>query len=204
LRGCDPDQRYRLFFVGGGIHSYFCPDGVQPDGAGRRHLDVQHQPPWENLPGVKGKSVTGRWGAVVDVSEVQGKPITVRLQECGSLTVRFVDPQGRPVAGHAPGLQLVLAPGPSAQEALRLGRLARETVWLLDPARDDFATQIPPPARDPKQTDAGGRITFFGLIPGATYRLLPRGREDEAGVREFSVAAEEHRRLPDIVLQRSE
>src|SRR5262249_6044563 len=136
--------------------------------------------------------------------EVQGKPVPVRLQQCGSATVRFVDPEGRPVAGHAPGLQLVLAPGPSAPEALRLGRLAGETVWLLDPAREDHDSGKPRPVRDPRQTGAEGRITFFGLIPGATYRLLPQGREDEAGVREFSVAAEEQRQLPEIVLKRGE
>jgi hypothetical protein len=175
-------------------------------GVDRFHLDCQHLPPLGDFPGVKGKSVTSRWGASVEISprEIPGKPITVRLQECGSVTAQFVDAQGTPVANHKPGLQLVLTPGPSAQEAMRQGRLAGETVWLLDPARDEFGRSWPPPERDTPQTDAEGRITFHGLIPGATYLLLPQGREDEGGVREFSVSAGEHRRLPDVVLRPTE
>jgi hypothetical protein len=204
LRGCDPDRQYRLFFTGSGIYSYHWEGGTDADGVTNLQLHAFHVPPLNDLPGCTQKSVTSRWGAVVDVypRETEGKPISVRLQECGSATVRFVDAQGTPVVNHKPGLQLVLTPGPSAQEALRQGCLAGEAVWLLDPARDELETQEPRPERDPTQADAEGRITCYGLIPGATYRLLPEGREDEPGVREFSVSAGENHWLPDTTIRR--
>ena len=42
-----------------------------------------------------------------------GQPLRVKLDPCGSLTMRFLDPEGKPVAGHSPNLMIDFTPGKS-------------------------------------------------------------------------------------------
>src|SRR5262249_10367106 len=41
---------------------------------------------------------------------VKRKPVEVKLKRCGEAQVRFVDPRGRPVAGHEPFLYVMVPP----------------------------------------------------------------------------------------------
>src|SRR5262249_38659838 len=50
-----------------------------------------------------------QWGAAVNLSGRQaGKPVTVRLQPCGSAKARCATLDGKPVPKHRPDLQLAL------------------------------------------------------------------------------------------------
>jgi hypothetical protein len=97
---------------------------------------------------------TGAWGATLELSPKQAgdEPVTVHLAPCGSARVRFLDARGRPRTDFRPGLFLELAP--------ERGILHELTFPVASPFR-----------KDGPQTDATGRCTFSGLIPGATYRF---------------------------------
>ena len=113
------------------------------------------------------------WGAVVHVSGKQaGKPLDVRLQPCGSAKARYLGADGRPVAGRltSADVRLVLAAGDSAFWG---GFVQHSNV------RKDW------------HTDAEGRITWRGLVPGATYRVHNR---------DFKVRSGEVLDLGDVVV----
>ncbi len=129
-----------------------------------------------------------------------GKPLRVELEPCGSLTVRFLDPDGKPVAGHSPSLMIVFTSGkpkndfsnkkdmPQADETF-VQNFDRVNCW-------DMAT------------DESGRITIPTLIPGLTYRLLEISDKRQADkpwtYREITVKPGEHLTLPDIVIRNSD
>jgi RNA polymerase sigma factor (sigma-70 family) len=124
-----------------------------------------------------------------------GEPVTVRLEACGTARARFVDDKGKPLAEYQPNLLLLLPPGPHpvpdgltdrAQRGLR-SRIALGADQL-DPRRYQKG-----PA-----TDAGGRATLPGLIPGATYRLLLSGGK----TRDFSVRSGEPLDLGELTAVR--
>ncbi len=48
-----------------------------------------------------------------------GKPLRVTLEPCGSLSLRFLDPDGKPVAGHIPSLMIVFTPGKPSNDLLK-------------------------------------------------------------------------------------
>jgi RNA polymerase sigma factor (sigma-70 family) len=100
------------------------------------------------------------FGAAVELSGKRDadRPVTVRLQRCGSATVRLVDKKGKPLAGHQPSILLILTPG---------GFVSGET--FLD--KDLGADAVYPPSGLVPSSDAAGRLTLPCLIPGATYRL---------------------------------
>src|SRR5262249_17460580 len=101
-------------------------------------------------------------GAVVKLPPKKAgkEPVTIRLQKCGSVTVRFVDKQGKPLAEVRPSLELQLTP-----RVLTLGPPPGTLAADRTPVRD----------LDPRnwnlKPDAKGRFTFVGLIPGATFYL---------------------------------
>jgi hypothetical protein len=89
-----------------------------------------------------------------------------------------VDGAGKPLAGYAPWLQLVVTPGPPIYQALKDKVLAAEVVSLTDKYGGDL------------KTDKDGYVTFQGLIPGATYRLKKTQAEPNNDVlKDFSVEA---------------
>jgi hypothetical protein len=151
LRGCDPEQTYRVIV----------DTGKLDDGAlvWRRGLDAKL---WM---GHLLKGTVGRLGAAVELSAKQanGQPITIQLVPCGAAAVEFVDQQGRPMAGHKPLLELLVTSGLTLQDALNQGALGAETIVLAGPIGESN--------KPPLQTDARGRLVFPGLIPGATYRV---------------------------------
>jgi hypothetical protein len=131
-------------------------------------------------------------GAVAEISARQshGQPVTVRLAPCGSARARFVDAQGKPVAGHQLPLVLIVTPGvlPSL-EALQKG-------WLY--ADFQFSGNMSRPLFRELRSDATGRITFPALIPGATYRLTDL---KEKPLAEFKAEAGKTVRLGDITVR---
>ncbi len=96
------------------------------------------------------------WGAVVQVSGKRaGRPLDVRLQPCGAAKARFLGADGKPVPGHRTSgdVRLVLSAGDLAFWG---GFVQHSNI------RQDW------------HTDAGGRVTWGGLVPGATYRVHDR------------------------------
>jgi RNA polymerase sigma factor (sigma-70 family) len=100
-------------------------------------------------------------GAVVELPGKQpaGDPITVRLQRCGSATIRFADKKGKPQARFEPTVSLVLTPGISLTGEPVLDKGVGTDVGYL-------------PRELVSRADAEGRMTLGNLIPGATYRVV--------------------------------
>jgi hypothetical protein len=113
-----------------------------------------------------------RLGAVARLSGKEAdKPATIRLQPCGSVTVRIVDEQGKPVPKFDTWVWLMVTPGMDPADQDRLDAPGKQAVFADVTLTADNST-------DRADTDADGRVAFRSLIPGATYRLggqLPRG-----------------------------
>jgi RNA polymerase sigma factor (sigma-70 family) len=135
-------------------------------------------------------------GARVVLSGADAKDeVTVRLQPCGKAAMRYVDGDGKPVKGIVPSLQLVLDADADSEMSHR-----------------DFLGR---PLRVPVASDAEGRVTVSGLIPGATYRYpdqirigggfggagLPRPPA-QPRLKEFTAEAGKTHELPDIIINR--
>jgi hypothetical protein len=164
LPGCDPDQTYRLVFVEHPwVHALFGAEA--PNTYGQLWL--------RELLGPQNKS-----GTTVEVSARKAavEPVEVRLAACGSAKVRFVDADGKPLAKHKPWVQLLMTPGPPANEAIRNGKLSAEVVTLISPHFDE------------PLADADGVLKMEGLIPGATYRIKLARLEGEV-IKEFTAEA---------------
>jgi RNA polymerase sigma factor (sigma-70 family) len=112
------------------------------------------------------------WGATVTLSGKQagGDPVTVQLAPCGKAVVRFVDADGKPLKDHPIQkpviLKMVVTPGPTCEQADDKGQLEADQVFA-----DNLMSRKDRVARKQLKTDAEGRCTYAGLIPGATYRL---------------------------------
>ena len=126
-------------------------------------------------------------------------PVTVRLEPCGAARARLVTADGKPIDHYParPLVWLVVTPGPMPQSIEKDdGPLFAEEAATteLDPVNYgmDF------------QSDAEGRLTLPGLIPGATYRIEDRTPALGGGVpvvrKEFTVQPGETRDLGDIVI----
>jgi hypothetical protein len=136
-------------------------------------------------------------GAVVELPGKQagGEEVTVRLSPCGTARARFLDARGKPLADYRPLLRLLLPPGPHP--------VPKSLPWKGEPLRDRidaFITTYRAPERETKgpATDAAGRITLTGLIPGAKYRLLLDGGK----ARDFTVRAGEVLDLGELTAAR--
>ncbi len=106
------------------------------------------------------------WGATLDVSGAQaGEDLTIRLKPCGTAKVRFVDPAGRPVAGHYSSFELVMTPGPNpmTRDDKERTELAADVSLVANVDRKHYWT--------PRRTDAEGRMMLNSLIPGTTYSI---------------------------------
>ncbi len=106
------------------------------------------------------------WGATLDVSgEQAGKDLTIRLKPCGTAKVRFVDPAGRPVAGHYSSFEMVMTPGPNpmTRDDRERAELAADVALVANVDRKHYWTQ--------RRTDAEGRMVLNSLIPGMTYSI---------------------------------
>jgi protocatechuate 3,4-dioxygenase beta subunit len=138
-----------------------------------------------------------RWGVAVTVSGKQkGKPLTVKLARCGSATVRFLGPDGKPRVGYSPRIEVVLTPGPPWDDFDDIRKrkvLAADDTSILALHYRLYLGK----GRDRGVTDARGRFNLPILIPGATYRVFdPNSRT--VSYRNFQVKAGEKLNLGDI------
>jgi hypothetical protein len=143
-----------------------------------------------------------QWGATLDVSGKQaGEDLTIRLQPNGRAKVRFVGPDGKPVANHRPHFEIVATPGTS-----NMSRDRKDQAELS--ADSEFVANI-----DRKHywhfptTDAEGRITLVDLIPGAMYRIMDFStvRDPKKGPqirKDFTVKPGEALDLGDILIEK--
>jgi RNA polymerase sigma factor (sigma-70 family) len=127
-----------------------------------------------------------QWGASVKVTpkEVGDKPLTVRLEKCGRVVVRFVNKEGKPVPGYSPYVNVVCRPGTKNVEA-----------------DSDFVANVDHinyHGGGGYASGADGRATFPALIPGVMYRLYGPGMKDK----EVSAKAGETADVPDVVVER--
>jgi hypothetical protein len=168
VRGLDPDKTYRLLFL---------EHPRMPKTWWTTEALESFDQLW--LPELLGPQ--NKRGASREVSPKKVKgDLVVKLAPCGKATVRFVDGDGKPLARYAPWLQLVVTPGPPIRQALEDKVLAAEVVALTGHNGD--------PQPGEPQTDAEGRVTLQGLIPGATYRLKKALQEPRNDVlKEFTV-----------------
>jgi hypothetical protein len=132
------------------------------------------------------------------IGRISGKdsnePVTVRLALCGSAVVRFVDSAGKPVAGHEPPLELVVQPGASKYDldTLEKGLVFADSDFVANVDRLNYW-------HGPR-SDAQGRLTLTALIPGATYRFVPRTAPNKEIARDFRVEAGQTITLPDVTV----
>jgi RNA polymerase sigma factor (sigma-70 family) len=137
----------------------------------------------------------GPWAAVALLSakKAAGRPVTVRLRPCCTATARFVDQEGKPLAGVRVVAEFVISPGlPWA------GSFNRKGVF----ADTFFMANLDVERHNDLRTDTDGRVTIPALIPGATYRLSvqpPQGGAYDSA-REFQVKAGQTLRLGDLVV----
>jgi RNA polymerase sigma factor (sigma-70 family) len=126
-------------------------------------------------------------------------PITVRLAPCGLAMARLVGPDGIPLAGYRDPylISMIVTPG-------RAGFSTDEADQDALAADGDFLSRIDPDHYNDLVSDAGGRVTFPALIPGATYRITDTTTEDDPGGRKtrsvFVARAGEAIELGEIVI----
>ena len=165
-----------------------------PDPLPDNHFEIRGVPPDGEFPVYildpirkQGKVLTCR-GADA------GKDLRVQLEPCGSATMRFVSPDGKPVAGHDPLLMVVFTPGISPimyYHSMRTEVIADETSISNFDHLNCWD----------RQCDETGHVQFPSLIPGMTYRLLGSDAQGNFAVEhEFVVKPGEHIDLPDITI----
>jgi RNA polymerase sigma factor (sigma-70 family) len=141
-------------------------------------------------------------GARVEMSGKQaGQEITVRLAPCGRATARYVDGDGKPLAGYHIAPDIVITPGRPAfaysaeDEATRAQPIAdAESLTNLD--RHNYWDKV--------KTAADGRITFPALIPGATYRIGRWDKDQWLPHKEFTAKPGETVDLGEVVIRKAE
>jgi RNA polymerase sigma factor (sigma-70 family) len=137
-------------------------------------------------------------GATVELTGKQtGEDVTVRLAPCGKATIRLLDADGKPIAKSQVSLEMVVTPGAAQYDFKKLyekGEMAADSDFVanIDRANPRNVPEIP-------LTDADGRITFSRLIPGATYRIVDVGDQDDMIKCEFKAESGKTITLGDIV-----
>jgi protocatechuate 3,4-dioxygenase beta subunit len=108
-----------------------------------------------------------RRGAAVEISAREsGDEPVIRLAPCGSVRVRLVDEAGKPVVRYRLVLEFLVIPGRFQCEFDGNFR-GEDLAACAGQALLGYGGHWGGPP-----TDADGRVTLSGLIPGATYRLL--------------------------------
>jgi RNA polymerase sigma factor (sigma-70 family) len=137
-----------------------------------------------------------RLGAVADLTAGSREtPAVVRLQPCGEATVRFANPDGRPLANLTVTPFVLLEPEVASDDSAALARRAdearpHEMAWA-DPLA--YRHCLGP------HTEADGRITLTGLVPGARYGLTHwDGVRSSCVAGPFTTRPGETLRLPDV------
>jgi hypothetical protein len=162
--------------VGDGL---FALHGCDPD---------KEYPVWFLEPG-KG------WAAGVTLSGKQaGDPVTVRLAPCGCAVARFVGAEGNPLKGQviwkSTMLRMVVTPAAGPLEA-------------NEEIAENLLSRKERVAQRSRKTDAGGRLSYSGLIPGATYRITVLDpKAGEVVKKEFRAESDKTLELGDVSLPR--
>jgi hypothetical protein len=140
-----------------------------------------------------------QWGAKLEVSgRNEGDPLVVRLLPCGAAEVRFVDAEGKPIAGYEASLLIVFAPGPTPQfvgrEAAKPGEFWADFEINANFDRLHYWNRI--------RTGKDGRCILPALIPGATYQLWFESPSGKNTILDFTAESGKTIKLPDIVVKR--
>jgi RNA polymerase sigma factor (sigma-70 family) len=104
-----------------------------------------------------------------------GEPATIKLQPCGKVKTRFLDKDGKPAKGHSLGLQFTL----DADRHAEMSHAEAMGGWNVL-----------------GHSDAEGRLTVGGLIPGVGYRYFD-GKKSQ----EITVESGKTQELPDITFR---
>jgi hypothetical protein len=180
------------------IHGYPWNDswgGPLPDPIRGGRFELQGLDPEKTYP-VYFLDAKNKLGATVQLSAKQaGGPVTVRLAPCGTAEVRYLDADGKPVAGIPPHLKIVVTPGadPMDPKLWEQGLLVADSDLLANVDRVNYWNG--------PRTDKQGSVILRALIPGATYRLLIPEKGDYFVSRDFKVEAGKTVKLPDIKLK---
>jgi RNA polymerase sigma factor (sigma-70 family) len=184
LHGCDPEATYPVLFLTApykpGINWISVPSSKAA------LMAKLHLAPFFGNP---------HWlGAAVRLSGKQagGEPVRVQLKPCASVALRFVNgaEQLQPLIKFDPSIDLVVAPGPDLNEAWDKSALAGEIVALSNSWVRWNPVGI--------ATDAEGRLTLTGLIPGATYRI---NHLDATLAKEFTAPTDPIEKSPEIIVR---
>src|SRR5262249_28315963 len=120
---------------------------------------------------------------------------TVKLERCGTATVRFVDKQGKPVKGVRATVEIVLTPGVAFVDTFKRKGPVADVCYMSVLDHEGHAW-------DKMRSDAKGKVTFPTLIPGATNWII--GSRPNRSIynlnKEFKVKAGEKLDLGDIVV----
>jgi hypothetical protein len=138
-----------------------------------------------------------RLGAVAHLTAgSQDGPVVIRLQPSGQAAVRFVDADGRPLANRTVTPFVLLEPDVAAGDDDALARRTddaepHEMAWA-DPQA--YRQLLGP------HTEADGRITMTGLVPGVRYGLTQwDGVRSRRVPGTFTIRPGETLRLPDAI-----
>ena len=146
------------------------------------------------------------WGTTIEVTGAMAAkgPLNVRLEPCGTATVRVVNPEGKPVERSAVSLTIVATPGPG--EEIGDTKLSEAEKGQLSADEEIYANVDRLHYWQPDLSNAEGRVTMPFLIPGATYRIYEYERvrgEDMYRWRDFSLKAGQTLDLGDVKVKGS-
>jgi RNA polymerase sigma factor (sigma-70 family) len=136
-------------------------------------------------------------GAAVELAGKQsGNEMTIRLEPAGRANGRFVGRSGKPIAGFHPTLDLIATPGPPAFRRNQNDppEVADDSILLAAIDHKHYGRANRP------TTDADGRITLPGLIPGALYRLSVQGANGRTIRKNFAVKSGESLDLGEFAI----
>jgi hypothetical protein len=133
-------------------------------------------------------------------AEASGPTRTIRLQHCGSATVRFVNAKAEPIKKFEPHLYVMFTPGTIMAATVLSGKDDKDlegdwTFWMNYHYKHE---------RQPS-TDDHGRTTLSGLVPGMSYSIATfEGFDFRKGEPrlDFQVKPGETLNLPDFVVKK--
>jgi RNA polymerase sigma factor (sigma-70 family) len=140
-----------------------------------------------------------QWGTMVEISGKQAREdLAIHLQPYGQARARLVGPDGAPVAIYPAHFEFVATPGPPifSRNDQHQAELAANAAVMAKVDRKHY--------QNGPRTDADGRVTLIGLVPGALYRIIDRSNRTKGyQVRsDFTVKPGETLDLGDILIEK--